>query len=88
MKSDRDLPTVINCMLSLIPEEETSLRASLLDAQSSAEFAAPEMNYHFWLETAEALEEYLPADPAEHNDWQKAIVKIWQNKNTKKSPSL
>lgn len=71
----RDLPTVIACILTLVPASETDLRHGLERVQQSASFAAPEVMGTWWRKAAEVLSDY----PDQSKDWLLNISKVFTN---------
>jgi hypothetical protein len=72
----RDLFKVVEQILSLVPEDKTDFIQSLNSIRTSVAVAAPEMMQFWWSSCAAVLEEYILS---EEYDWEKEIIKIWQN---------
>lgn len=73
----RNLFEVINQILSLIPSDKTDFIQSLISAKESVAFAPPELMRYWWRTCAEILEENMTAS-IDH-EWEKEIIKIWQD---------
>jgi hypothetical protein len=73
----RNLVTVIDQMLNVIPTENTSFIIALTSRRSSAEYSAPELMGLRWRSVSETLEDHIPQDATIWTDWQKEVVKIW-----------
>lgn len=70
----RWLPDVINSMLNLIPKEHFRLIERLKSIKSSSEYAAPEMQNHWWKECSYTLIDEI-GNPIE--EWQKNVACIF-----------
>jgi hypothetical protein len=75
----RNLLTVIDQMLNVIPTENTSFIAALRSRRDSVEYSAPELMRLRWESVAETLSDYIPPDVEMWTTWQKEVVKIWMN---------
>jgi len=70
----RWLPDVIDSILNVIPKEHFKLIEKLKAIKSSSEFAAPEMQNHWWKECGVILEEEI-GKPIEK--WKRDIAIIF-----------
>ena len=75
--NDRYLPNVIEQMMKVIPETEIEIRDRFNYIFNTAVYTAPEMMRDLWFMGSKILEEFLPQDPNDCNDWQRRIVEIW-----------
>jgi hypothetical protein len=73
----RNLYTVIDSMLEIIPPENERLIERLNAIKSSLGFAAPEMTSFWWNECANALNSEIPV---QSEDWHFKLVKIFSGK--------
>jgi|APGre2960657373_1045057.scaffolds.fasta_scaffold261561_2 hypothetical protein len=76
----RNLVTVIDQMLNVIPTENASFIAALRSRRDSVEYSAPELMGLRWESVAETLSDYISQDETLWTDWQKEVVKIWMGK--------
>lgn len=74
----RNLVTVIDQMLEVMPASERGFIEALNSARHSAIFSAPELMRLRWEITAECLEDYITV-PTEC--WQQQLVDIWMDRN-------
>lgn len=72
----RNLTTVIDQILKVIPDSEIDIAYDLLDLKSSAMFAAPETMPFWWQETADYLNENVQDFTQE---WAQRVFKIFTN---------
>lgn len=73
----RDLLTVIDEILLLVPVEEQSLREQLQVIRTSLDFAAPEIFSLFWGKVGKVLEKSFPANEQDFQDWHKKVINLW-----------
>jgi hypothetical protein len=77
----RNITTVIDQMLALIPQAEKSehdLRRNLTKIQEEAEWLAPEQVVGLWARGTKILEAYFfPFRVDQLEGWKRAIVDIW-----------
>jgi hypothetical protein len=82
----RNLPNVIDQMLSEIPSGEVSLRAGLEDIIDSVMYSSPEGIGMWWRSTAELLHEEFGNHPPD-DGWQGKVVDIWMDRIGQKNGS-
>ena len=68
----------IEKMLPLVPADKPDFIQALKSIQHSVAFAPPEMMHFWWRECATILYDHIPY--LDEQDWEKEIVKIWQDK--------
>lgn len=77
----RDLITVINQILPLIPEvEEYGFKHELEQILYRVGYTAPEVMNDRWRETSRLINLEIPQPPQKLEDWQQKIVDIWMDK--------
>ncbi len=74
----RNLSTVIDQLLIIIPAEQTDLRQELASYKESVDFAPPELHGQWWGEAARALYAVI-GTPSDHapDTWQGEVCRIW-----------
>lgn len=72
----RNLHTVINQLLEVIPESCDSLRRKLISTQTKLRYAAPETASYHWLIVAKALETHTLDN---EENWVKITQQIFNN---------
>lgn len=75
----RDLSKVITEMLEVIPATEVGLRLSLQAIQTSARYAAPEIQVNWWHQMVNLLNDTNPTG----KDWELALADIVSGKTSK-----
>jgi hypothetical protein len=73
----RNLTTVIDEILEVVPETETSLRAQINSVRDSSIFSAPEVMYLFWTELFEILVDEI-GEPEE--EWEFKVQLIFSGR--------
>lgn len=73
MSNSRELVTVIDQVLAVIPEDNIDARAELVKVQQSSRYAAPEMQGQWWTVAQNALIEFVGADKPYSQD----VITIW-----------
>lgn len=73
----RDLYSLINRMLEVIPETEDDLRDELKDERNSVSYAAPEMMPMWFGEVQETLDTYVFTDLEHIDGWKESVRQIW-----------
>ena len=74
----RDLTDVIDQMLDAgINEFDEDFVVTVRSLQSSAEYAAPEIQSHWWLRVSYALEDVFGNKPDRSVAWIDNVMKIW-----------
>lgn len=76
----RVLFEVVEKIIPLVPEHRTEFIQALNSVRISVAFAPPEMMDFWWRECAGVLQEHMAEEEAIQFDWEKEIVKIWQDK--------
>lgn len=71
----RELSTVIDQLLDVIPQEQRDFREQLNAVKSSVHFAAPEMVSHWWTKAAHLLTRHIPVI---QDGWHFKVLKIWK----------
>jgi hypothetical protein len=71
----RNLATVIDMMLRLIPIEEEQLRSDLKRVQTNLIYSAPKTAGSQWSEVEEILKNRFGSDPSEK--WQFIVLSAW-----------
>ena len=75
----RNLATVIEQMINVIPRDNAEFIAELESRLSSVHYSAPELMGLRWRSVAGTLSDYISQDETLWTDWQKEVVKIWMN---------
>lgn len=75
----RNLITVIDQMIAIIPQSESELIADLLSIKESCKFTAPEIVSVRWRSAAETLTYFIPEHKDKMSDWQKKVFNIWMD---------
>lgn len=74
----RDLTEVIDAMLAHVPERSVNFRRVLEEAKTTDEYLSPpELEHEHWTHTAKTLASYIPANPAQRQEWQNEVMRIW-----------
>lgn len=76
----RQLSTVINQMLSVIPSDKTDFIADLNRNLDSVMYSAPELMWMRWRNVADTLADHISPDVEMWTTWQKEVVEIWMGK--------
>lgn len=71
----RNLAVVIDAMLQLIPEDETSLRMDLREHYNEALYKAPEIQE--WIPVAKTLQFHM--ENKKYEQWVKDALALWRN---------
>lgn len=75
----RDLTDVIDQIITVVPENQTSLIMELKDRKDSCFYTAPEAIVYRWGEVAKILYEEL-GDPPFDDDWKGEVLSVWMGK--------
>ena len=77
----RNLVDVLTDLLRVVPYDQPCLRGALCSLRASAEFAAPEVQGHWWRKAADSLEHHLKGVPADA-PWRAAAEAAWLGRPT------
>ena len=86
-KKMRDIATVIDRMLEVIPKNPSTsnnIRMELNSIKDSAGYCPPESIHHLWYRGSELLwREFDGLDPVDLTGWERTVVDIWMDKRSK-----
>jgi len=78
-RKQRELVDVIAEMLAIVPASELNLHNDLGKIRTSASYAAPEMQRHWWARTADILQARF-GEESFTDEWQDKLFNIWMDK--------
>lgn len=73
----RDLNSLIDYMLLIIPKEEVKLRNALKEHQKSISSASDDTILFWWNEVGDTLYKYVFSDFRPEIDWQDKLERVW-----------
>ena len=76
-QTERELSTVIEQILAVVPKTEPVLRAQLTSLSGRIPYTAPELKGNLWWETASALAKAIPSPTL---PWQIEVARVFTGK--------